>query len=132
MSKLKQAGLICMGLLGGILISLQFSAFAEKNARNDRPIEELRVFAEVFSAIKQGYVEPIDDKKLITNAISGMLSNLDPHSSYLDAEAYKDLQVGTQGEFGGLGIEVTMENGIVKVVSPIDETPAARAGIQAG
>ena len=132
MSKLKQAGLICMGLLGGILISLQFSAFAEKNARNDLPIEELRVFAEVFSAIKQGYVEPIDDKKLITNAISGMLSNLDPHSSYLDAEAYKDLQVGTQGEFGGLGIEVGMEDGLVKVVAPIEDTPADKAGVKSG
>lgn len=132
MSKLKQAGLICMGLLGGILISLQFSAFAEKNVRNDLPIEELRVFAEVFNAIKQGYVEPIEDKKLITNAISGMLSNLDPHSSYLDTEAYKDLQVGTQGEFGGLGIEVSMEDGLVKVVAPIEDTPADRAGVKPG
>ena len=100
MGKLKQAGLICAGILGGILISLQFSAMAEKETPTSLPIEELRTFAGVFNAIKQGYVEPVDDKKLITYAISGMLSNLDPHSTYLDADAYKDLQVGTQGEFG--------------------------------
>ena len=131
-SKLKQAGLICAGLVGGILISLQFSAMAEKETRANLPIEELRTFAEVFNAIKQGYVEPVDDKKLITHAISGMLSNLDPHSSYLDADAYKDLQVGTQGEFGGLGIEVGMEDGLVKVVSPIEDTPADRGGVKSG
>ena len=132
MGKLKQAGLVCAGLLGGILISLQFSAMAEKEVRVRLPIEELRTFAEVFNAIKQGYVEPIEDQKLITHAISGMLSNLDPHSSYLDADAYKDLQVGTQGEFGGLGIEVGMEDGLVKVVSPIEDTPADRAGVKPG
>ena len=132
MGKLKQAGLVCAGMLGGILISLQFSALAEKDVRAGLPIEELRTFAEVFSAIKQGYVEPVEDKKLITHAISGMLSNLDPHSAYLDADAYKDLQVGTQGEFGGLGIEVGMEDGLVKVVSPIEDTPADRAGIKSG
>jgi carboxyl-terminal processing protease len=96
------------------------------------PIEELRSFADVFSAIKQGYVEPVDDKKLLTYAISGMLSNLDPHSTYLDADAFKDLQVSTQGEFGGLGIEVGMEDGFVKVVSPIEDTPAYKAGVKAG
>lgn len=132
MGKLKQAGLLCAGMLGGILISLQISALAEKEARTSLPIEELRTFAEVFSAIKQGYVEPIEDKKLITHAISGMLSNLDPHSAYLDADAYKDLQAGTQGEFGGLGIEVGMEDGLVKVISPIEDTPADRAGIKSG
>ena len=132
MGKLKQAGLVCAGLLGGVLISLQFSAMAEKDVRANLPVAELRTFAEVFNAIKQGYVEPIDDKKLITHAISGMLSNLDPHSTYLDAEAYKELQVGTQGEFGGLGIEVGMEDGLVKVVSPIEDTPADRGGVKSG
>ena len=132
MGKLKQTGLIFAGLIGGILLSLQFSAFAEKEVRTGLPIEELRTFAEVFNAIKQGYVEPIEDKKLISNAISGMLSNLDPHSSYLDADSYKDLQVGTQGEFGGLGIEVGMEDGLVKVISPIEDTPADRAGVKSG
>ena len=92
----------------------------------------MRTFAEVYSAIKQGYVEPVEDKKMITNAITGMLSNLDPHSAYLDADAFKDLQVGTQGEFGGLGIEVGMEDGLVKVVSPIEDTPAYRAGVKSG
>ena len=101
-------------------------------AKAELPLDELRTFAEVFGAIKEGYVEPIEDKKLITNAISGMLSNLDPHSTYLDVDAYKDLQVGTQGEFGGLGIEVGMEDGLVKVISPIEDTPADRAGIKSG
>ena len=132
MGKLKQAGLLSAGLLGGILISLQFSAMAEKEARTSLPIEELRTLAEVFNAIKVGYVEPIEDKTLINNAISGMLSNLDPHSTYLDVDAYKDLQVSTQGEFGGLGIEVAMEDGLVKVVSPIEDTPADRAGVKTG
>lgn len=132
MGKLKQAGLLCAGVLGGVLISLQFSAMAEKDVRATLPIEELRTFTEVFGAIKQGYVEPIDDKTLITHAISGMLSNLDPHSTYLDADSYKDLQVGTQGEFGGLGIEVGMEEGLVKVVSPIEDTPADRGGVKSG
>ncbi|MDR1276318.1 MAG: S41 family peptidase [Candidatus Accumulibacter sp.] len=132
MGKWKQASLICAGFLGGVLISLHFSAMAEKEARSNLPIEELRTFAEVFGAIKQGYVEPIDDKQLITHAISGMLSNLDPHSAYLDNDSFKELQVGTRGEFGGLGIEVTMEDGLVKVVSPIEDTPADRAGVRAG
>ncbi len=86
----------------------------------------------MFGAIKANYVEPVEDKKLITEAISGMLAGLDPHSAYLDADAFKELQVGTQGEFGGLGIEVGIEDGFVKVVSPIEDTPAARAGIKSG
>jgi carboxyl-terminal processing protease len=131
-SKLQQLGLIFIGLVGGILVSVHFSAVAQKDAQAPLPIEELRSFADVFNAIKQGYVEPIEDKKLITHAISGMLSNLDPHSAYLDADSFKDLQVSTQGEFGGLGIEVGMEDGFVKVVSPIEDTPADRAGIKAG
>ncbi|HEX8987388.1 MAG TPA: S41 family peptidase [Rhodocyclaceae bacterium] len=131
-SKLQKAGLVFIGLVAGILISVNFSAIAQKDGPSPLPVEELRSFADVFSAIKQGYVEPIDDKKLITYAISGMLSNLDPHSAYLDADAFKDLQVSTQGEFGGLGIEVGMEDGFVKVVSPIEDTPADRAGVKAG
>ena len=132
MSKLRQAGLLCAGLLGGVLISLQYSALADRDPRNGLPVEDLRTFAEVFSAVKQGYVEPVEDKKLIANAISGMLSNLDPHSTYLDADAYKDLQVSTQGEFGGLGIEVGMEDGLIKVISPIEDSPADRAGLKTG
>lgn len=132
MSKLKTISLTAGAFVAGALISLQLPAFAEKEAKPGLPIEELRTFAEVYSAIKQGYVEPVEDKQMIANAISGLLSNLDPHSAYLDADAFKDLQVGTQGEFGGLGIEVGMEDGLVKVVSPIEDTPAYRAGLKAG
>ncbi|MGE5385671.1 MAG: S41 family peptidase [Betaproteobacteria bacterium] len=120
------------GFIAGAFITLQIPAFADKEVKAGLPIEDLRTFAEVYNAIKQGYVEPVEDKKMIANAISGMLSNLDPHSAYLDADAFKDLQVGTHGEFGGLGIEVGMEDGLVKVVSPIEDTPAYRAGIKAG
>jgi carboxyl-terminal processing protease len=132
MSKFKTATMVIGGFVAGALISLHLPALADKEARIGLPIEELRTFAEVYSAIKQGYVEPVEDKAMINNAISGMLSNLDPHSAYLDPDAFKDLQVGTQGEFGGLGIEVGMEDGLVKVVSPIEDTPAYRAGIKSG
>ncbi len=131
-SNLQKFGLVIFGAIAGVLISLNFSANAGKETLSTLPVEELRSFADVFNAIKQGYVEPIDDKKLITYAISGMLSNLDPHSAYLDSDAFKDLQVSTQGEFGGLGIEVGMEDGFVKVVAPIDDTPAFKAGVKAG
>jgi carboxyl-terminal processing protease len=96
------------------------------------PLDELRVFAEVFGRIKSDYVEPVDDRELLSAAIRGMLAGLDPHSAYLDADDYKELKVGTSGEFGGLGIEVGMEDGFVKVIAPIDDTPAQRAGIEAG
>lgn len=132
MSKTKTISLTVGAFVAGALISLNFPALADKEVKPGLPIDELRTFAEVYSAIKQGYVEPVEDKKMITNAISGMLSNLDPHSTYLDADAFKDLQVGTQGEFGGLGIEVGMEDGLVKVISPIEDTPAYKAGVKAG
>lgn len=96
------------------------------------PLEEIRTFTEVFQKIKTDYVEEIDDKTLLENAIRGMLSGLDPHSGYLDGEAFQGLQEGTTGEFGGLGVEIGMEDGFVKVISPIDDTPAKRAGIEAG
>ncbi len=96
------------------------------------PLDELRTFTEIFAKIKSDYVEPVDDKELLQNAVRGMLEGLDPHSTYLDGESYKDLKEGTSGEFGGLGIEVGMENGFVKVISPIDDTPAQKAGIKAG
>ncbi len=130
--RLKHFGLISIGAIAGILISLGITAVAQREARLPLPLEELRQFSDVFGAIKANYVEPVEDKKLITEAISGMLSGLDPHSAYLDADAFKELQVGTQGEFGGLGIEVGVEDGFVKVVSPIEDTPAARAGVKAG
>lgn len=124
--------LIVSGLVVGIALGLHFSAVAEREAPSPLPIEELRAFSEVFGRIKNDYVEPVSDKKLITEAINGMLNGLDPHSTYLDADAYKELQVGTQGEFGGLGIEVGMEDGLVKVISPIEDTPAFQAGIKSG
>ena len=96
------------------------------------PLDELRTFAEVLDRIKTAYVEPIDDKTLLENAIKGMLSNLDPHSAYLEPEDFLELQESTSGEFGGLGIELGQEDGLLKVISPIDDTPAARAGVEAG
>ena len=92
---------------------------------------QLTLFGDVFEQVRSDYVERPDDSKLIESAIKGMLAGLDPHSSYMDAKSFRDMQVDTRGEFGGLGIEVTMEDGLIKVVSPIDETPAAKAGIMA-
>jgi carboxyl-terminal processing protease len=133
MRLLEKTGLIGVGLVAGIAVSLHFAAIAEKDTLpTPLPIEELRAFSEVFGRIKSDYVEPVTDKKLITEAITGMLNGLDPHSAYLDAEAFKELQVGTHGEFGGLGIEVGMEDGVVKVISPIEDTPAYHAGIKSG
>src|ERR671911_662988 len=92
---------------------------------------QLNLFGDVFERVRSDYVEKPDDSKLIDSAINGMLTGLDPHSSYMDPKSFKDMQVQTRGEFGGLGIEVTMEEGLVKVVTPIDETPASRAGVMA-
>ncbi|MEO7728873.1 MAG: S41 family peptidase [Burkholderiales bacterium] len=131
-NKLQQFGLIALGVCLGVMISLNFSAVAQRDVLGPLPVEELRAFTEVFGRIKSDYVEPVEDKKLITEAITGMLAGLDPHSSYLDQDAWRELQVGTQGEFGGLGIEVGMEDGFVKVVSPIDDSPASRAGVKSG
>jgi len=130
-SKFKQIGLIGIGVVFGAALTLNYSAVADREPQ-PLPIEDLRAFSEIFGKIKSDYVEPVEDKKLITEAINGMLSGLDPHSSYLDSEAFKELQVGTQGEFGGLGIEVGMEDGFVKVVAPIEDTPAFKAGIKSG
>ncbi|MBI5936960.1 MAG: S41 family peptidase [Betaproteobacteria bacterium] len=129
--RLKHFGLLAFGALIGAAITLNYSATASREPE-PLPIEDLRAFSEIFGKIKSDYVEPVEDKKLITEAINGMLSGLDPHSAYLDSEAFKELQVGTQGEFGGLGIEVGMEDGFVKVVSPIEDTPAYRAGLKSG
>lgn len=135
----KQSVLILgLGFSLGVFMATCGSVFAEKSSPapvNDSqvlPYEDLRAFSEIFGRIKTDYVEPVSDKKLLQDAIRGMLTGLDPHSAYLDNEEYKELQEGTTGEFGGLGIEVTMENGFVKVVSPIDDTPAQRAGLKAG
>src|SRR3569832_607029 len=124
---------LALGVALGVSIAIGHGVWAEREAEpatdNAIPLDDLRAITEVFDKIKSDYVEAVDDKTLLEHAISGMLSNLDPHSAYLDTEAYKELQVGTTGEFGGLGIEVTMENGFVKVMSPIDDTPAQKAGL---
>jgi len=127
-----------IGMFVGAAIILDMGVLAERNpgaaqdAAAPLPLDELRTFTEVFSRIKSDYVEPVQDKKLLEDAVQGMLAGLDPHSAYLDADSFKDMRVETEGQFGGLGIEVTMENGFVKVVSPIEDTPAARAGVKTG
>jgi len=126
---------LIIGVTLGISLAIGQGVFADKSANKTTgalPLDELRTFTEVFARIKKDYVEEVSDKTLLENAIRGMLSGLDPHSSYLDPEHFKELQVGTTGEFGGLGIEVGMEDGFVKVISPIDGTPAQRAGVKAG
>ena len=105
---------------------------SEAQSNRQETYKQLNLFGDVFQRVQEQYVEEVTDKELIESAISGMLQSLDPHSSYLSAESYKDMQVKTKGTFGGLGIEITMEDGVVKVVSPIDETPAALAGMQSG
>ena len=131
-NSMKPIALVVAGAVAGVLVSLGVTAVAQRDARTALPLDELRQFSDVFGAIKAFYVEPVEDKKLIQEAISGMVTGLDPHSAFLDAEAFKELQVGTQGEFGGLGIEVGTEDGFVKVISPIEDTPAFRAGVKAG
>jgi carboxyl-terminal processing protease len=130
--RLRNIGLIAVGAFAGVAISLGISAYAFRESRGPIPLDDIRQFTDVFGVIKANYVEPIDDKKLMQEAISGMLSGLDPHSAFLDSDAFKELQTSTQGEFGGLGIEVAPEDGAVRVVAPIDDTPAARAGIKSG
>jgi carboxyl-terminal processing protease len=130
LQNLRTSTLFLSGTLLGLFLAVGLSAYALKD--NDQiPFEDLQAFTEVFSRVKSDYVEPVDDKKLIEDAIRGMLNGLDPHSSYLNTSEFSDLKIGTTGQFGGLGIEVGMENGFVKVISPIDDTPAFRAGVQA-
>lgn len=121
------------GTVAGTLISAQVAPLlAQEAAKPSTVYEQLDLFGDIFERIRSDYVEEVDDKKLIEAAINGMLSSLDPHSSYLPPQDYDDMKVQTRGSFGGLGIEVSQENGVVKVVSPMDGTPAAAAGIQAG
>lgn len=127
--------ILLVGLVLGLSLAIGQGVLAEKGASraaNGLPLESVRTLSEVFDKIKQNYVEEVDDKTLLNDAISGMVSGLDPHSSYLDEKSFEELRVGTTGEFGGLGIVVGMEDGFVKVVSPIDDTPAQRAGVKAG
>jgi carboxyl-terminal processing protease len=132
-TRLKAVGLVGLGAVVGVALSLNFSATAEKQKTTlNLPIEEVRMLSEVFGRIKSDYVEDVDDKRLIKEAINGMLTGLDPHSAFLDADAFKEMQTVTTGKFGGLGIEVGQEDGLVKVISPIDDTPAYKAGVKAG
>jgi len=130
LNSLRKSTYLVVGILLGLSLAIGHSVYALKQEQ-DIPFEELQAFTEVFSRIKSDYVEGVDDKRLIEDAIRGMLGGLDPHSSYLNTSEFGDLKIGTTGQFGGLGIEVGMENGFVKVISPIDDTPASRAGVQA-
>ena len=116
----------------GLSASLIHTVWADKENIASLPLDELRTFTDIYARIKKDYVTEVDDRELLNNAIRGMLSGLDSHSSFLDAEQFRELQIGTSGEFGGLGIEVGMENGFIKVIAPIDDTPAQRAGVHAG
>jgi carboxyl-terminal processing protease len=137
MSKLFKASLlIAAGFLCALMLQRN-GAYAERSDAAappgmDLPVQELRLFSEVLGIIRQNYVEPVSDSDLLKSAIRGMLSGLDPHSAYLEKEEFQELKEGTSGEFGGLGIEVGMEDGFVKVVSPIDDTPAQKAGVRSG
>jgi len=108
-----------------------FSALAAQDSSRADTYRLLTLFGDVFERVRAEYVDPVDDKDLIENSINGMLTGLDPHSSYMNSKAFRDMQVQTKGEFGGLGIEVVPENGFFKVISPIDDTPASKAGIKA-
>lgn len=129
----KPLTLVAAGAVLGITLALGHSAVNARDTSSDAlPLEQLRTFSDVFARIKRNYVEDVSDEDLLEHAIRGMLSGLDPHSSYLNNEQFNELRIGTSGEFGGLGIEVGMEDGFVKVVSPIDDTPAQRAGMLTG
>jgi carboxyl-terminal processing protease len=130
LKNLRASTLFLCGTLLGLSLAVGHSVFALKE-NEQIPFEDLQSFTEVFSKIKSDYVEKVDEKKLIEDAIRGMLNGLDPHSAFLNSAEFSDLKIGTTGQFGGLGIEVGMENGFVKVISPIDDTPASRAGVKA-
>src|SRR5215813_2433747 len=136
MNRLRTASAVAiMDLLAALVAITAWSKDkAESKPGNEKSelYQQLKLFGDVLERVRRDYVEPVDEKTLIENAINGMLSWLDPHSSYMNPKTYKDMQIQTKGEFGGLGIEVTMENGVIKVVSPIDDTPASKAGIQSG
>jgi carboxyl-terminal processing protease len=132
-STLKNSGLVGLGLIAGVAVSMQFSALAQKPLDVGMPLQELRTLADVYALIKSDYVEPVDDKKLLTEAIAGMVGSLDPHSAYLDKKAYAELREGTEGRFVGLGIEISpSDDGAILIVAPIEDSPAWRAGIKPG
>jgi carboxyl-terminal processing protease len=130
-SKLKFAGVLALGVVAGALTTMQLQAVA-RSAFGNLPLEEVQQLAAVFDRIKTEYVEPVDEKKLLSDAIAGMVSGLDPHSQYFDKKSLKDFRENTGGKFVGIGIEMNMEDGAVKVVSPIEGSPAFRAGLKPG
>ncbi|MGH8803566.1 MAG: S41 family peptidase, partial [Polaromonas sp.] len=127
--KLKIAGWISIGAVAGALTTVQLQAVA-RGGLAPLPLEELQQLAAVFGMVKTDYVEPVDEKKLITDAISGMVASLDPHSAYFDKKSYKEFREGTTGRFVGVGIEISQEDGLVKIVSPIEGSPADQAGLK--
>ena len=132
-SKIKHSALLTLGVILGVAVTMQFSALAQKPVENGMPIDSLRQLANTYSLIKSAYVEPVEDRKLLTQATAGMVAALDPHSAYLDRKAYRELREGTEGRFVGLGIEIGQaDDGNIKIVSPIEDSPAWRAGIKAG
>lgn len=128
---IKSIALVCSGLIAGVALTLQLSATAQQGS-SSLPLDELRNLSNVFGQIKRDYVESVEDKRLLTDAIKGMVSGLDPHSSYLDKKDFAEMQEHTQGKFAGLGIEITSEDGVVKILNPIEDTPAAKAGLLSG
>jgi carboxyl-terminal processing protease len=130
-AKLKVAGWLALGVVAGALATIQLQAIA-RNSLTQLPLEELQQLAAVFGMVKSDYVEPVDEKKLITDAIGGMVAGLDPHSQYFDKKSFKEFREGTTGRFVGVGIEIGMEDGLVKVVTPIEGSPAFRAGLKSG
>jgi len=130
-AKIKVAGWITLGAVAGALTTMQLSASA-RNPSAALPLEELQQLAAVFGMVKSDYVEPVDEKKLITDAIGGMVAGLDPHSQYFDKKTFREFREGTSGRFVGVGIEIGMEDGLVKVVTPIEGSPAFRAGLKSG
>jgi carboxyl-terminal processing protease len=132
-SKLRHSALLTLGAILGVAVTMQFSALAQKPVADGMPLDSLRRLAGVYSLIKSDYVEPVEDRKLLTHAMSGMVDALDPHSAYLDQKAYRELREGTEGKFVGLGIEIGQsDEGYVKIVAPIEDSPAWRAGIKPG
>ncbi|MDO5087150.1 MAG: S41 family peptidase, partial [Comamonadaceae bacterium] len=129
--KLKIAGWISVGALAGALTTVSLQTMA-RGALAPLPLEELQQLAAVFGMVKSDYVEPVDEKKLITDAIAGMVSSLDPHSQYFDKKAYQEFREGASGRFVGVGIEITQEDGLIRIVSPIEGSPADRAGLLPG
>ena len=130
-SKWKTAGWVGAGVVAGALVTVSAQTVARNNV-DPLPLQELQQFAAVYGMIKSSYVESTDDKKLISNAIAGMVSGLDPHSQYYDKKAFKEFKEETSGKFVGVGIEISEEDGLIKIVSPIEDSPADKAGLKAG